>query len=186
MSQHEPGIYMMTANSDGTRKMVPLNPAEAKLRHSNTVGNFMSMGFSGLRIKADLAGVKATVRTRETRPQFYIYYAPEGTIGLSVSRNNPSVQFSLRMLDAENNHRITTVAQTSITSRSGTEKAKHDKWTVDFVSEAIRGNVFKITPNATLGPGEYAFTEQASKVTFAGPGSEDVLSYVKVFDFGVD
>jgi hypothetical protein len=185
MSQHEPGIYMMTTNSDGTKKMTLLNPAKARLRNSNTFGNAISMGFSGVRIKADMAGVRAAVRTREIRPDFYIYYPPVGTIGLSTTPGKPSAQFSLRMLEIENDHRITTVAKTSMTSYSGAEKVKRDKWTIDFTSEAIRANVFKMTPNANLSAGEYAFTEEASQATFA-PGATYVQTYAKVFDFGVD
>jgi hypothetical protein len=131
-SRHEPGIYLMSTSSDGTKKMVLLNPASIKLRSTNTFGNAMSMGISSVRVKSDISGTRAVVRTTNIRPEFYIYYPPASTLGLSSGPGYPSDQFNLRLLEVEGDHRVTTVAQSSLRSYNGAEKAKHDKWTINF------------------------------------------------------
>lgn len=184
MAQHEPGIYLLMTGRDRHRRMVLLKPAGAQLRSSNNLGNFASLGWSGKRILADIPGPHAALRTSETKPVFYIYYPPSGTLGLTSSMDKPSEDFNLRLLEIEKDHRLTTMAQFS-QRRSNMAKPNHDKWTVTFTPEMIRPYAYKIIPDAELSPGEYAFTEESSNAT-ASVGTVYTHTNAKVFDFGVD
>jgi hypothetical protein len=185
MSEHEPGIYMMTTNHDGSRTMVLLKQPNMQLRPSHTIGNAMSMGMSGNRMIADLPGTRAALRASGNRPEFYIYFPQSGTVGFAVGSENPREEFSLRKVEVKLDHREATVAEFHWVGTSNYEKPGPDKWAVSFTSEAIRAHAFRVTPSVQLSPGEYAFTEEESAAAIHYQ-FVSTQTRANVFDFGVD
>lgn len=182
MAPHDPGIYLITVASDGSRKMVLVPPANPRSKETNQYGSALLMGIPTVKEKTIIPGTRAAVRTTEARPEFYMYFPPAGTMGLANTISSPS-QFILRMLESEKGYRETAILQTS--GYQSFHAPKHDKSAISFDFKAIRQYAFKVTPNVDLKAGEYVFIEESWTTTANSTTRAAHISY-RVFDFGVD
>jgi hypothetical protein len=126
--------------------------------------------------KTEIPGPRAAVRTREAKPEFYMYFPSSGSLGATDTVSSPS-QFSLLHLDPKKDHRETTIFKVGFASASG---GNDEKKTCKFNAEKIRPYVYRITPDASLQDGEYAF------IAATGMSGSNAAANVVVFDFGVD
>ena len=167
-SPHEPGLYMMLNGPGGKPNMV-------LLERTASTNERVAMGFFSRPIKAKIPGLRATLRTSESRPVIYMYF-PAGS---GFSHTGSPSQFALLTFDSKKDHRETEigklkpVANNTLMAVMGFDQSKIIKTTAEKVSP----NVFKVTPDTELPPGEYAFIA-ASELSESEPAT--------IFDFGVD
>jgi hypothetical protein len=180
MSPHEAGVYLMAAAPDGKPDMEFIDRVgESAMKVSNLMGAAFTFGAAKMKLRAQIPGPHAELRTVQTRPVFYMYFPNNTTFAAfggfpMVSSPN---QFSLLALDQQKDARETVIASMGITGGSiGADQKK----TVAFTSDRIRSGAYKITPSSDLKPGEYAFVAALPGVTPETPPS------MVVYDFGVD
>ncbi len=177
MAAHDPGIYLVVHAREGGTKMVLIERAgSGHEKTANVWGHAFSYGISKAKVKAEIPGPRATVRSAEPTPVFYMYFPPTGNLGAADTISSPS-QFSLLLLEEKKDHRETAVFKVGFASASsGTDEKK----TFRFNADKIRPYAYKVTPAASLKAGEYAFIATTGTAAGAGAGS------VVIFDFGVD
>ncbi len=177
MGPHDPGIYMMVTTREGKKKLVLIERAgSGREKTANVWGHAFSYGIAKAKIKAQLPGPRAAVRSSEERPEFYMYFPPTGNLGAADTISGPS-QFALLRLEGKKDHRETTVLKVGFGSASaGNDENK----TIMFTAEKIRPYVYRAAPDVSLKDGEYAFIAATGMIGSASGGS------VVVFDFGVD
>ena len=177
MAPHDPGIYLMTATRDGGRKMTLIERAgSSHEKTANTWGHAFSYGIAKAKIKAELPGRQAAARSKQEKPEFYMYFPPTGNLGAADTITSPS-QFSLLSLEVKSDHRETAVAKIGFgTASAGTDEKRTFKFDVD----KIRPYAYRATPSAGLKEGEYAFVAATSMGGTASGGA------IVIFDFGVD
>lgn len=177
LAPHDPGIYLLAVGRDGVKKMVLIERAgSGHEKTANVLGHAFSYGIAKAKIKAELPGARAAVRSPQEKPEFYMYFPPTGNLGSAESISSPS-QFSLISFEVKKDHRETAVEKVGFANASaGTD----EKRTFRFDSEKIRPYAYRITPDASLKPGEYAFMAGTAMGGAASSGA------VVIFDFGVD
>jgi len=176
-SPHDPGIYLLTTVRDGGKRMVLIDRAgSGHEKTANIWGHAFSYGISKAKLKAEVPGPHAAVRANVSKPEFYMYFPPTGNLGAADTITSPS-QFSLLSLEVKKDHRETAVAKVGFASASaGTD----EKRTFKMDSEKVRPYVYRVTPDASLPAGEYAF------VAATGMGGTAAASSVALYDFGID
>lgn len=175
LAAHDPGIYLMTTTGQGARKMILVERAgSGRVKTAHFFKMALTDGIMKAQIRALLPGPRAAVRA-DAQPVFYMYFPPTGNLGSADMISSPS-QFSLLRLERKKDHRETTVAKQGFGRASA---GVDEKKTVEFSTEKIRAYVYKVTPNASLKAGEYAFVAATG---VAGTASTQVAAY----DFGVD
>jgi len=180
MAPHEAGVYLLADTPGGTAKMLFIDRVgESAVRVSNPMGAAFSFGAAKMKLRAQIPGPHADVRTAEKRPRFYMYFPDTSSFaafGAIPMVSSPS-QFSLLALDTHKDNRDTVIASMGMASGSiGADQKK----VVPFTTDRLRPGVYKITPSADLKPGEYAFV-----AIFPGV-SQDTPPTMVVYDFGVD
>jgi len=177
MSPHDPGIYLVVVNREGAKKMVLIERAGAgHEKTANIWGHAYSFGIAKAKVKAELPGQRAATRSAIAKPEFYMYFPPTGSLGAADTISSPS-QFALISLEVKKDHRETSVLKVGFGSASsGTDEKRTFKFNVD----KLRPYAYKITPDATLKNGEYAFIAGTAMAGTASSGS------AVIFDFGVD
>jgi hypothetical protein len=176
-SPHDPGIYLMTTTRDGKVKMVLIERAgSGREKTANVWGSAFTYGIAKAKMKAEIPGPRAAVRTEEKAPVFYMYFPPTGNLGAADTISSPT-QFALLLLEDKKDHRETTVAKMGLGSAS---VGNDDKKTIKFGAEKIHSYAYKVVPNENLKVGEYAFIASTGSAGAASAGG------VVVFDFGVD
>ena len=179
-SPHDPGVYLLTSGPDGKQKMFFIDRAGAgREKTSNVMGAAFSYGISKAKIKAEVPGPHAPVRTRDTRPVFYMFFPSSSNLGGFGGNDviTSPAQFSLLSMEEKKDHRETAVAKMGFASASaGTD----DKRTKLFSTDRIRNGVYKLTPNTDLAAGEYAF------IASTGMGGPATNHTVVIYDFGID
>ena len=181
---HDSGIWLYTRDRDGRPKMVVLE--RAAYQGSKTGGIFasaMTYGIKKAKTKAILPGAHASIQTEDANPVFYFYFENKAAgLGRSYfgigNLSNPN-QFALIRLDVGKSNRETIIGQFGIT---GVSSGTNEKSMVDFKSERLRSGLYKVTPNATLQPGEYCFLASMGITGAYGSGAAGA---VDIFDFGV-
>jgi hypothetical protein len=174
---HDPGVYLMVQTREGKGKMVLIERAgSGREKTANIWGSAFTYGISKAKMKAEIPGPRAAVRTDEKAPTFYMYFPPTGNLGAADTIGSPT-QFSLLSLEDKKDHRETTVAKMGLGSAS---VGNDDKRTIKFHAEKIRPYAYKVTPEASLKAGEYAFIASTGSAGAASAGG------VVVFDFGID
>lgn len=178
MAPHDPGIYLMVHPREGGTKMVLIDRAgSGHEKTANVWGHAFSYGISKAKVKAEIPGPHAPVRSTEPTPTFYMYFPPTGNLGAADTISSPS-QFSLLLLEDKKDHRETAVFKVGFASASaGTDEKK----TFKFNTDKIRAYAYKVTPSGSLKGGEYAFIATTGTAAGAGGGGS-----VVIFDFGVD
>jgi hypothetical protein len=171
---HDPGVYLYATDRDGKRKMEFIDEVGAGREKTHMTW------VHGSNMKAELPGPRAAVRTADATPVFYMYFSPGANISEVGSISSPS-QFSLVALDAkagsQGGYREVRVAHHGLLHMTyGNDEKKSSL----FDSKRIRPYVYKVTPNGSLNPGEYAFIATTSLAGTAQGAS------VVMYDFGVD
>jgi hypothetical protein len=175
MAPHDPGIYLMTKTREGQKKMVLIERAGSKrVKTAHIAKSALTMGVAKGQIRAEVPGPQAAVRA-DVKPEFYMYFPPTGNLGSADMISSPS-QFSMVRLEQKKDHRETTVAKQGFGRASA---GVDEKKTVEFAEEKLRPYAYKVTPNARLKAGEYAFVAATG---VAGAASAQVT----IYDFGVD
>ncbi|MFY9724050.1 MAG: hypothetical protein WAJ87_01065 [Bryobacteraceae bacterium] len=170
MAPHDPGVYLMTTTREGKRKMIFIDRVGAGREKTHR-------GFAKASMKAEIPGPRASVRTQDANPVFYMYFPPTSNIGDERSISSPT-QFSLLSLEDKKDHRETAVAKVAL---FGSISYGNDaKKTSLFNAERIRSYAYKVSPSASLKSGEYAFI---ATTTMAGSAQG---ATVVIYDFGVD
>ncbi len=174
-SPHEPGIYLYLEKSSVT-KMVMLEPTVySQGKSGGLFKTAMTYGIAKAKWKAVVHNPHATIRTSNPGAVFYFYVEEKGVFGGSVSPN----EFTLVRFDVKGDSREATVMQmNAFGGSSGTE----EKANISFTSVKIRPGVYKITADAPLKPGEYAFLTASGMGAFA-PGA---AAASRLFDFGLN
>ena len=179
-SPHDPGVYLFTTGPDGKQKMLFIDRAGAgREKTSNVMGAAFSYGISKAKIKAEVPGPHAPGRTKDTKPVFYMFFPSSSNLGGFGGNDviTSPAQFSLLSMEEKKDHRETAVAKMGFASASaGTD----DKRTKLFTTDRIRNGVYKLTPNADLAAGEYAF------IASTGMGGPATNHTVVIYDFGID
>jgi hypothetical protein len=179
-SPHDPGVYLTTVGADGKQKMLFIDRAGAgREKTSNVLGSAFSYGIAKAKVKAEIPGAHAPVRTRETRPIFYMFFPSSSNLGGFGGNDviTSPAQFTLLSVEEKKDHRETAIAKMGFASASaGTD----DKRMALFTSDRIRNGVYKITPNTDLKAGEYAF------IASSGTAVSATNHTVVIYDFGVD
>jgi hypothetical protein len=177
---HDPGVYLLTTTPDGKSKMAFIDRASiASTKTSNLMGAAFSYGIAKAKVKVELTGAKAPVRTTGEKSVFYMYFPPSinlGGLGGTDIITSPS-QFTLLLLDEKKDHRESTVARIGL---GGADTGNDEKRTNQFISVRVRSGVYKVAPTQDLKPGEYAFV-----ATTTVSGTTNGETYI-VYDFGVD
>jgi len=164
-SPHDPGVYLVSTSRDGKRKMVFIDRMGSGREKSH-----------GRSMMAEIPGPHAAVRTSEDKPIFYMYFPSNVNLSDVGSISSPT-QFSLLALEEKKDHRETAVSHVGWWHVTvGTEEKKSSL----FESERVRPYAYKITPNVSMKPGEYAFIATTS-VAGSARGAT-----VVIYDFGVD
>jgi hypothetical protein len=177
MAPHDPGIYMMLKTREGQKTLVLIERAgSGREKTANTWGHAFSYGIAKAKIKAEIPGPRAAVRSLDAKPDFYMYFPPTGNLGAADTITSPS-QFSLLRLEGKKDHRETTVVKVGFGSASAGDD---NKKTVHFNAAKIRPYAYKVSPGVSLKSGEYAF------LASTGMGGAASATSVVVFDFGVD
>jgi len=201
MALHYVGIYMTTATPDGKGKMVQIKQAASSENLEAGFAPGLSFGLAKAKIQDRIAGAHAAIRTQERSPVFYMYLTSNGYMydvattylekraasGAPSNFGSPS-QFSLISMEDKKDYREMEVGRLGL---GGEKDTLDEKQMIKFNAEQIRPNVFKVTPETALKPGEYAFvaaTGLGGVDDSSAPGNWTVLAYrvLAVFDFGVD
>ncbi len=176
-SPHDPGVYLMIQTGNGKGKMVLIERAgSGREKTANVWGSAFTYGIAKAKMKAEIPGPRAIVRTDEKTPTFYMYFPPTGNLGAADTIGSPT-QFSLLSLEDKKDHRETTVAKVGLGSAS---MGNDEKRTIKFHAEKIRPYTYKVAPEISLKAGEYAFIASTGSAGAASAGG------VVVFDFGID
>lgn len=178
MSPHDPGIYLYSTTRDGARRMILIERAGAgHEKTANVWGHAFSYGIAKAKVKAELPGPHAAVRSTVPKPEFYMYFPPTGNLGSAESISSPS-QFSMLALEEKKDHRETAVFKLGFASASG---GTDEKKVRQFTAEKVKPYVYRVVPNGDLQAGEYAFVATTGMAAVGGSGASVVL-----YDFGVD
>jgi hypothetical protein len=176
MAAHDPGIYLMITAREGGRKMVLIERAGSGRDKTAHVGRAVAtFGISKAQVRAEVPGPRAALRAG-VKPEFYMYFPPTGNLGSADMISSPS-QFSLLILEKKKDHRETVVAKQGYGRASA---GVDEKKTIVFTTDKLRAYAYKVTPNASLKAGEYAF------VAASGMGGTASSAAVAIYDFGVD
>jgi hypothetical protein len=168
-SPHDPGVYMMTSQ-DGKQRMLFIDRVGAGREKAHR-------GFVTASMKAEIPGPRASVRTSDAMPTFYMFFPPTAEIGGTDTITSPT-QFSLLALEDKKDHRETSVAKVAMFG--GISYGNDEKKTSLFRADRIRSGVYKVVTSLSLKPGEYAFIA-TTRMAGTAQGAT-----VVIYDFGID
>jgi len=184
MTPHDSGVYLYTKDRDGNPKIMVLE--RAAYQGSKTGGMFgavMTGGLMKAKMKAVIAGARASIRTGDARPEFYFYFEDKAA-GLgksyfgSANLSNPN-QFALIKLEVKKSNRETIIGEFGA---FGASSGTHAKSMIPFKSERLRAGLYKVVPTQGLEEGEYCFLASAGQMGAYGAGAAGA---VEIFDFAV-
>jgi len=179
-SPHDPGVYLYSTDRDGKPKMTFIDRVGAgREKTSNMLGAAFTYGIVKAKVKAEVPGARAVVRTPDSRPVFYMYFpsmANATSLGGTDAITSPT-QFTLLTLEKKKDHRETSIAKMGFASASAGNDSKK---IIMFKSERIRPYVYKLTPEQNLLSDEYAFIA-STRMAGSAQGAT-----VVIYDFGVD
>jgi hypothetical protein len=162
LAPHAAGIYLLEQRSSAPR-MQRLDPTVASdVKTSSALGWILTYGVVPLKITTVLANPTAPFGADTDRPTFYFYFNQPGSglyqNGLGMLRMpgpapSPAL-FSLLHFQVAGGEREALTQQIGLT---GSNNKAIDKSLVAFSYAELSPGVFKVTPDADLEPGEYAF-----------------------------
>ena len=183
---HTPGFYMLD-ESAGQPRMLKIDPiASTQTKTGGILGYAFTGGIASASLKAVLPGATAQRQTTRRRPTFYVFFDPPGgtqspvfSTGFGNAIITPN-ELSLVDLMEKKDRREARVGSLNI---AGSKTGVMDKDQIPFTYEQAAPNVYKITPDADLAPGEYGFL--FALVGGAGPGLSGGVAGARVFDFTI-
>lgn len=180
--QHPPGLYALIGRGPAAR-MVRIDPTTtSQMKTSGVLGYALTGGLAGMGMKVTVSNASARVRT-SGQPTFFFYFdesRPNATtstfMGASFAASSPN-EFTLVRLERKGDHRETKVGKVNI---GGAKIGVMDKDRIEFHYDTIRPGVFMVTPDRSMGTGEYGFL-----YTLPGAGMGGAMT-ARIFDFGVE
>jgi hypothetical protein len=177
---HDPGVYLFASDAYGHQQMIFIDRVGAgREKTSNVLGAAFSYGIAKAKVKAEIPGPHASVRSHSQKPAFYMFFPSSANLGGFGGNDviTSPTQFSLLLLEEKKDHRETAVAKMGFASASAGTDSKR---TTLFSSTRVRNGVYQITPNSALPPGEYAF------IASTGMAGDATHHTVVIYDFGID
>lgn len=172
MVNHPAGLYLLDETASATRMVKVDASVQSQMKMGNTLGYAFSYGLSPITMKISIQGESAHVRSAAKQPTFYLFLAAEAANRATVNpysliangailmASSPN-EFSLIRLTPKSGHRESKVGNFSIT---GTQMGVMDKDRITFDYKQIREGVYKVTVNAPMASGEYAFLKSGALV----------------------
>lgn len=176
---HDSGIYLFTGGANGQSVMVPLERAATAGTKTGVLGAALTYGIVKGKTKAVIPRAHAAIRANQSKPVFYFFFEDKSAaLGKSQSFGGQTVsnpnQFNLVKFEEKKDSREVVIGTIGFASASTGGEAKEG---VAFRSERIRPGVYRVTPEADMKPGEYAFISASAQ---GAAGSNDI------FDFAVN
>jgi hypothetical protein len=164
LAPHATGVYLYQV-VDGKPKMIAMSSSSVE-RVKSGGGWGMAYGATA-KSRAVISGLSANLQLNDSRPTFYFYL----TEGLESMASSPD-QFALCQfeLKKDKNERRLVIGKANW---GGSSFGVDPKSMREFTSEKVAEGIFKVVPNASLAPGEYAF------VLASGGGVS------RMYDFGI-
>lgn len=185
---HYPGVYMYGINDKRMTRILASASDQAKT--GGIIGYALTGGIASASVKAAIPGKNAKVRTANAQPVFYFFF--DESVPRALQGNGASIwmsgagaitssptELSLVRFNEKKAAREARVGSMNI---AGAKTGVMDKDRISFNTEEVRPGVFKVTPAATLEPGEYGFIQTLSGGN--GGGRTGAMS-ARVFDFGI-
>jgi hypothetical protein len=169
---YEPGVYLV----EGSER-VQIEPTV--FTNAKSGGGFwtgMTYGIAKAKIKANVPGRAAAVRSAQSRPTFEFYFQGSNGLMFPVAGASTPSEFILVPLAQKNDRRELTVGQIGLYSASAGVKGES---ILQLEVEKLGPGHYRAAPKGTLKPGEYCFYFQSpSAAGAAGTGG-------KLFAFGI-
>ncbi len=182
---HASGLYVL-ADWDSPAKMARLDATTAnQSRTSGMFGAILTSGLASLKVKTAIPNPTSKTKVRTARPTFYFYFdaanPTAGLAGLYFSSIGASVtspnEFTVVKFQSKKGVREVTTGKVS--AFGGGSFGLVDKDKIPFSSAVISPGVFKVTIDAAMPKGEYAFVYSTGGGTNAG-------SISRAFDFTIE
>lgn len=185
MIPHPAGVYLFADQREAAHMVRIDATVTNQAKTGGIFGYALTGGIASMSIKAAIQNDTARVQTAITTPVFYFFFdesnqSTQGTVatwasGTAATVTSPS-EFTLIELIKKTGRREARVGSMNI---GGAKTGVMDKDRLAFTYELIRPGVFKVTPSATLKPGEYGFI-----YSLAGGGANGALT-ARIFDFSI-
>jgi hypothetical protein len=166
---HESGIWLYE-ESNGKPKMSKLTPSTFQ-----DVRNFT--GFADVKTRGILAGMVAALRLTDPKPVFCFYFnKTEGgglgatTVGISNPDDFALVELQVRKSKGERRLEV------GKSGMGGGHMGLNKRDVRDVATDNLAEGIYKVTPQTSLKPGEYAFVYRRAGNLMGG----------KVYDFAID
>lgn len=185
MIPHPAGVYLFADQGEAARMVRIDATVTNQAKTGGIFGYALTGGIASMSIKAAIQNDTARVQTAMTTPVFYFFFdesnqSTQGTVATWASGTAATVttpnEFTLIELIKKKGRREARVGSMNI---GGAKTGVMDKDRLAFTYELVRPGVFKVTPSATLKPGEYGFI-----YSLAGGGANGALT-ARIFDFSI-
>lgn len=150
--KHPAGIYMYATTSAGPTLTELQRATPKQSKSSGVLLSGLTYGIKKSKVLLVIDGANSQTKTSDPNVAFYLY-APEqdGTFGGSYTKPE---SFALIQLTQKGNARETTVGSQNI---AGAKFGVDDQARRPFTATKIKPGIYKLTPDRSLAPGEYAF-----------------------------
>ena len=178
MRPHPAGVYLLSGARMSRIDATVSNQAKT----GGLIGSMLTGGIASASIKASIGNETARVITSPGMPTFYFFFdeangqaAGAFASGVSAVATSPN-EFTLIKLAKKKGRREARVGSMNI---AGAKTGVMDKDRIAFSYGMVRPGVYKVTPEASLSPGEYGFI-----YAIAGGGAGGAMT-ARIFDFSV-
>jgi len=185
---HPPGVYLLTDGPAPTMKRIDATVSN-QAKTGGIFGYALTGGIASISIKAAIPGESARTSTANGQPKFYFFFdesnpdsarqAITWSSGTNASVTSPN-EFTLVRLGQKKGRREARVGSMNI---GGAKTGVMDKDQIPFDYDMVRPGVFKATPRAPIGPGEYGFLYAITGG--GGGGFAGGAMTARIFDFSV-
>jgi hypothetical protein len=177
----ESGIYY-AERLDQEEQLVLVEPnVFTQSKQTGVWKQALTYGIAKIRYKAVLPGAHARLVVASRRPTFYFYFdVPSPGLSSSGTVWGPATsagEFVLARMDAKRTRRELEVGEHG--GYTGTSYGVADKSARPFDYERLAPGIYRVTPKADLGDGEYCFLYAGAVATSGASGGP------KLFDFTV-
>ncbi|WP_263377101.1 hypothetical protein [Granulicella aggregans] len=167
---HSPGVYALYRSADGQVHLVKLEGTRPRgAKNSGLFLHALTQGITTSKTQQVIEGAKATIEFTETKPVFYAYIPDSGGSfagGMSVK------DLVLTKFEVKGDTRLWTYAARGLFGGSS-EVGSNEKDRQGFSTEQIKPGIYRLTPEADLATGQYAFKYAFSYFDFGiQPGAK--------------
>jgi len=176
----DPGVYVL-GDSAGARVYAQIEPAAySQGKTGGFLKSALTYGIAKTTVKAVVRGESANVQAPNDTPVFYFVFentkSSLGNAGGFFGGVTSPNEFTLIRLKVVGGSRETEVMSSNI---FGSSSGTSEKSVVPFSYTKIRPGVYRVTPKAKMGPGEYCFLGAAGFSAGMAGGSN------RLWDFSV-